>query len=490
MKSIRPQAIQTLREGLRALPLDVSHSASKPPEPREVYTPKGHEGALDPDRAIVVGNRGVGKSFWSAALAEKETRDILHIAYPKLKLGLVEATLGFSGDDYSKNAAPSSNVLGNLLSKGMRAETIWRAVYMKALDKTWSDLSFSDATARIEAEPEDYEKAMLAADRSLQGRGVKHVLVFDALDRLGSNWQVVRELTRGLLRLALSLRSYSSVRAKIFIRPDQSDDKLIFDFPDASKLRAERVELKWSTPDLYGLLYSKLANLDISRDALSDVVNGMKLRLRTEKGLWVLPESLKSEELTQTEVFSVLAGEFMGSNHRRGRTYAWLPNHLGDAHGQTAPRTFLTALKIAGDRGVLDAVASQKQAIDHHGIKEGVQKASQVRLDQLAEDHVWIQGVLGSLSGLEVPCHESSINQRWKAAGVVRGIRKDVEAGKYLGPLELTRETGSGESALLEALTRLGVTEHRSSGKINIPDIFRVAASLKRRGGIKPPGRN
>ena len=88
---------------------------------------------------------------------------------------------------------------------------------------------------------------------------------------------------------------------------------------------------------------------------------------------------------------------------------------------------------------------------------------------------------------MEVPCSESAILGRWKTSGVVRKIKKDVEQGKYLGPLEL--QGGAGEQALLEALTRLGVTEQRSSGKINIPDIFRVAANLKRRGGIKPPGK-
>lgn len=489
MSSAMTSIIIGLREGLRSLPLDVSHNASRPPGPSEVYTPRGHEGALDPDRALVVGNRGVGKSFWSGALIDPQTRAILAIAYPKLKLSTVDAVLGFSGDDASHGAAPSAAVLKSLLASNISPENIWRVVFMKALSPDWSKYNFREAVKIIELDPERYESDMLRADALLKRSKKKKVIVFDALDRLGDNWQAVRDLTRGLLRLALSLRSYSSIRAKIFIRPDQGDDKQIFDFPDASKLRAERVELKWSTQDLYGLMYSHLANSGVSSRAFSDLVKTYKLEVAKSSGVSVLPEPLKVEPELQARVFSKIAGEFMGSNHRRGRTYSWLPNHLGDAHGQTAPRTFLTALKIASEKDVHDSQLARRQAIDHHGIKEGVQQASQVRLDQLAEDHIWIKSVLDSLSGMEVPCAAEAVIERWAANSIVRKIKKDVDAGKILGPLEMQRVGGHTEHALLEALTRIGVIEQRSNGKVNVPDIFRVAASMKRRGGIKPPGK-
>lgn len=489
MKPLAISVINGLRDGLRSLPLDVSHNASRPPDPSEVYTPRGHEGALDPDRALVVGNRGVGKSFWSGALINDQTRAVLALAYPKLKLSMVDAVLGFSGDDASSGAAPSAAVLKSLLSSSVSPETIWRVVFMKALSPKWAKLSFRDAAAVIDQDPERYEEDMLRADYQLKMVNKKKVIVFDALDKLGDNWQSVRDLTRGLLRLALSLRSYGSIRAKIFIRPDQGDDKQIFDFPDASKLRAERVELKWSTQDLYGLMYSTLANSGVSSRSFLELAKNHKVNILKSSGISVLPESLKVEPDLQARIFSGIAGEFMGSNHRRGRTYSWLPNHLGDAHGQTAPRTFLTALKIAAERDVHDPQLAKKQAIDHHGIKEGVQQASQVRLDQLAEDHIWIKSVLDSLSGMEVPCSADAVTDRWAADSIVKKIKKEVDSGRILGPLEMQRSGGQTEIALLEALTRIGVIEQRSNGKVNVPDIFRVAASMKRRGGIKPPGK-
>jgi hypothetical protein len=489
MSLVHGDQMRMLREGLKTLPLDVSHNASRPPKPHEVYTPSGHEGALDPDRAIVVGNRGAGKSFWAGALIEPRTRDLLAAAYPRLKLSNVKAKLGFSGDDFSENAAPSPDVLRALLESGLRSETIWRAVFFKALRPERQSITFSQLAAWINSDPEGYEASLRAADNALHDSGSKVVLVFDALDRLADNWKAVRELTRGLLRLSLSMRTYSSIRAKIFIRPDQGDDRSVFDFPDASKLRAERVELKWSTSDLYGLLYNWLANQEVSRAPFATLIQRFGLELRQHDGLFVLPNRLKTDEVDQATVFSAFAGDFMGSDHRRGKTYTWLPNHLMDAHGQTAPRTFLTALKVAAEKGVTVKDQSREQAIDYHGIKEGVQKASQVRFDQLAEDHTWMSEVLGSLSGLEVPCLPEAILSKWRSSNVVDKIRADVNSGRYLGPLELQEYSTGGESAVLEALTRIGVTEQRSNGKINVPDIFRVAASLKRRGGIKPPGR-
>jgi hypothetical protein len=44
-----------------------------------------------------------------------------------------------------------------------------------------------------------------------------------------------------------------------------------------------------------------------------------------------------------------------------------------------------------------------------------------------------------------------------------------------------------GESVLLESLKTIGVVEERSGDRINMPDLFRVAAKIKRRGGVRPP---
>ena len=75
-----------------------------------------------------------------------------------------------------------------------------------------------------------------------------------------------------------------------------------------------------------------------------------------------------------------------------------------------------------------------------------------------------------------------------------RSDRKTVEAITAItetsgrpGPIELEQSGADQQAALLEALKNIGVIEERSEDRINMPDIFRVAAKIKRRGGVRPP---
>ena len=183
-------------------------------------------------------------------------------------------------------------------------------------------------------------------------------------------------------------------------------------------------------------------------------------------------------------MFAALAGRYMGADRRRGRTYSWLHNHLADAFGETSPRSFQIALQSAAEsvQGTLPSV------IDHHGIRTGVQRASGVRLEQLREDYAWITDVIDDLAGLEVPCPPSAFTKRWELCDRVARIRAQVATEHPLGPVELEGGHAVPEEALLHALRNIGVIEFRSGAKINMPDIFRVAARIKRRGGLKPPG--
>jgi hypothetical protein len=57
-----------------------------------------------------------------------------------------------------------------------------------------------------------------------------------------------------------------------------------------------------------------------------------------------------------------------------------------------------------------------------------------------------------------------------------------IESSRLL-PLELEKPLSGPEDALLNALRNIGVLEFRATDRINMPDIFRVEAGIKRRGG-------
>jgi hypothetical protein len=233
--------------------------------------------------------------------------------------------------------------------------------------------------------------------------------------------------------------------------------------------------LAWHASELYGLLYSTLDRDESSKAAFHHFVT-QALGLRFNQA------DLDDMD-QQSEIFSLIAGEFMGVDRRRGRTYTWVIDHLADAFHETTPRSFLIALQRAAS-----ARAKPVTVIDHHGIREGVQAASTVRVDQLGEDYPWIQTVLGVLEGLEVPCKPDAFIRRWKVEGTVSRVNQVTRRSGRPGPIGLEGRTRmQGEFALLEALKSIGVVEERSADRINMPDLFRVAAKIKRRGGVRPP---
>lgn len=479
----RSKATQTdldlLREVLGQLQPGSAHQARNPPNPAVIFAPPLHANALDPQRPLVIGNRGVGKSFWSSVLTHNQSRKAIAAEYPRLPLAHIHAVLGFHEDAGKDDGpAPSAEVLAALLRRGREPETIWRAVLLRAVrDRLGMDLptSLSDVLAWREADIERAEQAMRTADQSFAGRGETFLLVFDALDRMGRDWETITPLTEGVLRLALDMRGYRALKAKIFLRTDQSKDDALFRFADGSKIRAAAVNLVWHREELFGLMYKHLMQSAETAKALG--------RLAGEEGPQELAEGVTNDGNLQETLFYRIAGEFMGAGAKRGRTYTWIHDHLADAFGETSPRSFITAIQKAA----VFRPKPQNTVIDHSGIRAGVQDASEVRVRQLKEDYDWIDDVLGALEGLEVPCEPATFIKRWKERRTIEIIRSHSRSNDSLLPLELQNASSNPEAALLAALNNIGVVEFRAENRINVPDIFRVEARIKRRGGIRPP---
>lgn len=480
---------QKIRAWLADLAPLPAHQASMAPALEEIYTPQDHEAALDPERMLVVGGRGVGKSFWAGAMLNNASREMVGRRYPKLKLNQYHVALGFTeGDSIATAGVPSAEVMTELIQKdGFKAETIWRAVLIHVL-RDQIDLPLplrwrgkDGLVAWVDDDAERMQMQLMAAEKKLDERGIRQLIVFDGLDRLADNWPDIRVRARALMRVALALRSYRSIKLKIFMRVDQADDSLLWDFPDASKLSSTRVDLRWERRDLYGLLFSQLANhtsTRVSFDALLQEKLDITLKKSPQKGL---PRDLMEDEIKQEAVFNLIAGQYMGSDRRRGKTYSWLHNHLADAFGNVSPRTFLAAIRTAATQaGNLD-----EKVIEPKGLQAGLQTASQQRVEQLREDFFWIRDTLEPLADLAVPCVSGSLFERWQEAGTIATIEEYAKNKHALAPVEFDSASGVSPKSLLNALLRLGVAEKRPDGRINVPDIYRVAAKLLKRGGVK-----
>jgi hypothetical protein len=198
--------IEVLRDGLKVLPQVAAHSATETPDLRTIFTPRSHEGALDPAREIVVGDRGVGKSFWSSVLKDDIARAAIAQVYQSLGLADFTVSLGFS-EVIGRKEYPSERVINSLLSSGMSAEIVWRAVILNSINPVllpmdWIDSEWVARCTWIRNNPEKEEELLSKFDKDLRSRGKRHLIVFDALDRLGKDWASIRLLTKSLLTVA------------------------------------------------------------------------------------------------------------------------------------------------------------------------------------------------------------------------------------------------------------------------------------------------
>ena len=172
-------------------------------------------------------------------------------------------------------------------------------------------------------------------------KGVYLLIVFDGLDRCAGDWTEASRAIRGLLQTAGEMRSYRKLRAKVFLRSDQTDDdRGIADPPDTRKALATKVDLSWPRHELYGLLWSYLANGpfgDVFRGFFWDgdwpsVMNG-------RRRMFLVPRRAIIDAEHQEKKFHGLAGWRMGRTPSYGVPYTWIRNRLSDAEGRVNPRS-------------------------------------------------------------------------------------------------------------------------------------------------------
>ncbi len=329
------------------------------------------------------------------------------------------------------------------------------------------------------AHAEEMQALYREADATLFKQGKPVLFLFDELDHLADSWADVQELAQGTLRIALNLKQFKSIRAKIFMRSDQGKSAELFQFQDASKIFGERVTLAWRTTDLYGLFFHYLYN---DADAKNSLVRYNNI-VNTNIGPNIISH-LSSNQDAQRSLFATLAGEYMGSDRRKGSTYTWVPTHLADGNDEVTPRTFLNALKAAADYVPIP----NDTVFDPYALREGVRWASEMRLVEIREDYPWISDALEALKGLRVPCEPNQVHDRWKKADVVARILNEYSGAQ--GPWELEFASvvspHTEVSTLARVLKEIGVLEIRDNGKYNFPDIFRVNVGVKRMGGVSP----
>ncbi|MFF0061824.1 hypothetical protein ACFYRC_09785 [Streptomyces sp. NPDC005279] len=456
------------------------------PDVTRLFTPSSHRRALDPDVTVVRGARGSGKTVWTKVLSDDRMREIAAASYMMPRLDRMTVATGHAKGGEPNLHHPSKSVISKLVDDDVKPQHLWSAVVLAGLGapeilriEGW------DKRVRWVADHmESYERALWTTDQEARKSGRTRLLIFDALEHLHNDRQVVDRLVSGLFEVALDLRmSTNAIRAKIFVRPDMYESAPKH-FPDASKLDANATDLTWTTENLYGLLYHQLGNHP-SPEAEKFRASTGSWR-REGEGRFIAPVDLIATPTRQRELFVTMAGQYMGPSHRRGYTYAWLPNHLQDGRGQVSPRTLLQAVSTAATIS-RDRHPTHEHALHHDAIRESVSTASRIRVAEITEDIRWAAVAVEQLRGGQVPMQPSVVLAYWRDASLSAQLREVLANGSQgSGP-----ENVDNHRELIDELERLGVMTRRAAGAtdlrdyaVDIPDVYRLAFGIGRKGGV------
>jgi hypothetical protein len=478
------------REALARLPELAAQEDLTPPHLGRMYVPALHLKALHLDASVVVGMRGAGKSWWTAVLASETHRQFVSTQLRSSSLARLTARVGFGLDDTEKDF-PRPEALSAFLTEGMDPVDIWQTIVLRhALVVVGHDAPFPETSWRERvrwlAANRDMANALLGeCDDRLSADNRVLLIVFDAFDRLAATWAEVRALTSGALKVGLRLRSRRSLRTKFFIRPDLEEDDEVWRFPDSSKLRHAKVDLVWTSGDLYGLIFVNLANDSEFGPAFrSELTRTSPITWRDVLGV-VVPSEEIVQETFQRPIIEALADRNMGGGPKRGYTYSWVPLHLADAKGRISPRSYLLAFKRAAE-DTANKRPDHRVALYYGSIQQGVVRASEVRVDEISEDYPWVRPLLQAAQGSVVPMSIAEIASRWSGEAISEMTK--VTTSK-LPPRRFTSDPFRKQrpDALIDDLVDLGVLYRTTDGRLNVPDIFRVGFGIRRKGGVKPP---
>lgn len=472
-----------IRRLLVNLPTDHDADGEHRPTVGEVFAPEQHASALAPSTLIVVGARGAGKSFWAGVLGQSDTRQLAAEVYPRLGLDRATVLFGYNGFD-TGSAVTRRTVEARTQGGGHDAAlSFWQAVLLRsslgAIDDPEAEVPIATFIEKYK-DPEEFEARLRFVDRELDAADKTCLVLFDALDTLSREWSQLTLLTDALFEACWMLRARRRIRAKVFIRPDQLNDEAL-KFVELPKLRSGRVELDWSRTDLYGLLFTRLAEAEqeaggndfeaLCRKAGYPVPDKNAQRIRNWELAW--------SEDAQRRVFDKLAGRYMGKSATKGATYPWTYKHLADGRDVVTPRSFLKLFVEAARH----TPSPPNQVITAEGIRHGLREASKTRVEQLALEYPWIKRALAPLAGLKVPCDSSEIHEAWSDSNTTKVISRAARDEGFLPPYQKSPK-GHAEEDLEAAMARIGVLSYRNDGRADMPDLFRIASRMLKLGGV------
>ena len=454
------------------------------------YPVAEHSRAFDPDVALVIGSRGAGKSeLFRAAVGEKLLPAIARVTAGQLGRMKPERIVWLAGHPLGRDFPEMTALRRFLTNNGADLDgpiDLWSAYLIRVLKEHLGEFTFSSRSVferqggDVDTIVRDFRnlgnEPILALDRmdeKLEAQDRWIIISYDELDVIGGyDWHAMVQFIHALVSFwANNARRWRRIRPKIFLRTDLFRRHAQSFGADLIKLAANRAEITWSDRNLYAMLVKRLAN---TSPALREYCRESRIKFEDDADLGLIPMIKKSTDARP--LIERLAGQYMGADLKKGRTFAWLLSHIRDGNGHAMPRALVWLIEQAAIQERERPQATYNRLLDPRSLRRA--------LDDVSKDHV-----------LQVNTHElpwlPGVKQRLDAASVPMPRR---EAEKLLGrqwedswnvKTPGARPPADDASGLVTQLIEIGVFRVRPDSRIDVPDLFMAGLGLSRKGGVR-----
>lgn len=174
---------------------------------------------------------------------------------------------------------------------------------------------------------------------------------------------------------------------------------------------------------------------------------------------------------------SMMVGEYMGKDPKKGKSYSWPPNHLQDANGDLAPRSFLkcfssAAKDMCNHPEEVENLPDAKLILPAR-IQGALLDVSNECVQELQEEYPWLEELKNAFSGLTMLMNQEEF---------IEHIDMDLWSEEQKKTLP-----ASSPHEIFTVLQKLGIVMVASDGRVNVPEIYLHGFKMKRKGGLRRP---
>ena len=481
---------------LRAQLTDLGYGQAEAETPelfaRRLYPVSEHLRALDSRVVLVVGPRGSGKSALFSAffsenrdLAEAITRWSPRTPDPQVQSAESQWTAAYP----SGTAFPDSQALANRVRSDEDAKKVWHAMLVRSLADRLGEHQrgklqpiLTPMAVEVGAILTAYDTmeigptaALDELERDLQRSGGWIFVGYDELDTLGGfDWSLMARMVRGLMAFWSDYsRRWKRIRAKIFLRSDLFRRHAGMGTADFAKLAANRADLTWSDGALLGMLAKRIAN---TSDGLAAYCRGARLKLEHHDALGLIP--IVRDPRDAFPLLERLAGEFMGTERKKGFVRNWILAHLRDGNGLISPRSLVRLLEQAAGKDAASHSLTPPRLIHPTALRQALDDVSDSHVTQgISSEWPWLDGVRKRLQNDQlVP---------WEQRRITSLLGADWDGNWGQEHQSEIRPPADRPADFVDYLIELGIFRRRSDNRVDVPDLYLSGLNLRRKGGVR-----